>query len=103
MQHHKFIVGGFAMISVGIDVSKDKHDCFIGNSEGEVLEDVFTIPNSMEGFHCLLRYHPKFCIRIHCDASILYCNEGLYKIWNDLDWSMIHAQMAVYFPDRIPE
>ena len=38
------------MISVGIDVAKDKHDCFILNSEFEVLEDVFTIPNSQEGF-----------------------------------------------------
>lgn len=42
------------MISVGIDVAKDKHDCFIISSEGEVLVDVFTISNSMEGFHCLL-------------------------------------------------
>jgi hypothetical protein len=47
--------GGFAMISVGIDVAKDKHDCFIIGSEGEVLVDVFTIPNSMEGFNCLLQ------------------------------------------------
>ena len=30
------------VVSVGIDVSKDKHDCFILNSEGEVLADVFT-------------------------------------------------------------
>ena len=36
------------MISVGIDVSKDKHDCFIVNSEGEVLADVFTIHNTMD-------------------------------------------------------
>lgn len=43
------------MISVGIDVSKDKHDCFIVNSEGEVLADVFTIPNTMDGFRCLLQ------------------------------------------------
>ena len=43
------------MICVGIDVAKDKHDCFIMNSEGEVLADVFTIPNSMEGFQCLLQ------------------------------------------------
>lgn len=42
------------MISVGIDVAKDKHDCFIISSEREVLADVFTIPNNMEGFHCLL-------------------------------------------------
>ena len=25
------------MIYVGIDVAKDKHDCFITNSDGEVL------------------------------------------------------------------
>ena len=43
------------VISVGIDVSKDKHDCFIVSSEGEVLADVFTVPNNMDGFHCLLQ------------------------------------------------
>ena len=43
------------VISVGIDVSKDKHDCFIVSSEGEVLADVFTISNNMDGFHCLLQ------------------------------------------------
>jgi transposase len=42
------------MVCIGIDVSKDKHDCFILSSEGEVLADVFTIPNNMEGFNCLL-------------------------------------------------
>lgn len=43
------------VVSVGIDVAKDKHDCFILNSEGEVLADVFTIPNNMDGFNCLLQ------------------------------------------------
>ena len=43
------------MVSVGIDVSKDKHDCFIMSSEGEVLAGVFTIPNTMDGFNCLLQ------------------------------------------------
>lgn len=42
------------VISVGIDVSKDKHDCFIQSSEGEVLVDVFTIPNNIDRFHILL-------------------------------------------------
>lgn len=42
------------MIFVGIDVAKDKHDCFIINSEGEVLADVFTVSNSKEGFDALL-------------------------------------------------
>lgn len=43
------------MICVGIDVAKDKHDCFIMNSEGEVLADVFTVSNSKEGFETLLQ------------------------------------------------
>ena len=43
------------MICVGIDVAKDKHDCFILSSEGEVLADVFTISNSKEGFEHLLQ------------------------------------------------
>ena len=42
------------MICVGIDVAKDKHDCFILSSEGVVLADVFTIPNNLEGFNTLL-------------------------------------------------
>ena len=43
------------VISVGIDVSKDKHDCFIVSSEGEILANVFSVPNTMDGFHCLLQ------------------------------------------------
>lgn len=43
------------MICVGIDVAKDKHDCFILSSEGEVLADVFTISNNAEGFDTLLQ------------------------------------------------
>ena len=42
------------MIFVGIDVTKDKHDCFILSSEGVALADVFTIPNNLEGFNTLL-------------------------------------------------
>lgn len=40
-------------ILVGIDVAKDKHDCFIMNSEGEVLGKPFTILNNKEGFDFL--------------------------------------------------
>ena len=42
------------VVSIGIDVAKDKHDCFIRSSEGQVLADVFTISNNMDGFHTLL-------------------------------------------------
>ena len=43
------------MIFVGIDVAKDKHDCFIISSEGEILADVFTIANNKDGFEKLLQ------------------------------------------------
>lgn len=38
------------MIYVGIDVAKDKHDCCFMSSDGQVLNQIFTIPNTMEGF-----------------------------------------------------
>ena len=43
------------MIYVGIDVAKDKHDCFITNSEGEVLFKVFTFKNNRQGFEDLFQ------------------------------------------------
>ena len=41
------------MIYVGIDVAKDKHDCFIINSDGEVLFRAFSIANNRNGFNDL--------------------------------------------------
>ena len=41
------------MIYIGIDVAKDKHDCFITNSDGKVLFPVFTIQNNRDGFDVL--------------------------------------------------
>jgi transposase len=43
------------MIYVGIDVSKDKHDCTIVSSDGEVLANVFTIQNNLDGFKLLFQ------------------------------------------------
>ena len=43
------------MTYVGIDVAKDKHDCYIANSDGEVLAEVFTIPNDQIGFNLLFQ------------------------------------------------
>ena len=43
------------MIFVGIDVAKDKHDCFITNSDGEVLFKPFTISNNRQGFETLFQ------------------------------------------------
>ncbi len=38
------------MIYVGIDVAKDKHDCCILGSDGEILFSPFTIKNTATGF-----------------------------------------------------
>jgi len=38
------------MVYVGIDIAKDKHDCFIMGEGGEVLFDVFQISNNSDGF-----------------------------------------------------
>jgi len=57
------------VVSIGIDVAKDKHDCFILNSEGEVLADVFTIPNSMDGFNCLL-HRIRDCTSAHDNIKV---------------------------------
>ena len=43
------------MVYVGIDVAKDKHDCYIVNSEGQVLAEVFTIANDLDGFNLLFQ------------------------------------------------
>ena len=39
------------MIYTGIDVTKNKHDSFITNSDGEVLFEAFTIANNLDGFN----------------------------------------------------
>ena len=44
------------MIYVGIDVAKDKHDCFITNFDGEVLFKAFTIANNLDGFNDLYQH-----------------------------------------------
>ena len=41
------------MIFVGIDVAKNKHDCFITNTDGESLFNSFTITNNLDGFNDL--------------------------------------------------
>ena len=43
------------MVYVGIDIAKDKHDCFIMGTGGEVLRDVFVISNNIDGFNDLFQ------------------------------------------------
>lgn len=79
------------VISVGIDVSKDKHDCFIIDSEGNVLADVFSVPNNRDGFCTLLRKiqdcsSPEDEIKVGLEATGHYsCNLLGFLLDNDLD------------------
>lgn len=62
------------MVLVGIDVAKDKHDCFIMNSDGEILVKAFTFPNNLEGFNFLYEKirsvtKPKDKIKIGLEAT----------------------------------
>ena len=38
------------MIYIGINVTKDKHNCFITNPDKEILFPVFTIQNNRDRF-----------------------------------------------------
>ena len=43
------------MIIVAVDVAKDKHDCLITTTDGEMLFEPFIIPNSLDGFDDLFK------------------------------------------------
>ncbi len=55
LKQYQIFLKEIIMIYVGIDVAKDKHDCFITNSDSEILFNVFTIPNNHEGFNTLFQ------------------------------------------------
>ena len=62
------------MILAGIDVAKDKHDCFIMNSDGEALTKVFTFPNNLDGFNFFYEKissvsNPKDKIKVGLEAT----------------------------------
>lgn len=60
------------MIYIGIDVAKDKHDCIIMNSDGEIIRNSFTIKNNLEGFNSLIQSIPdvpKNEIRVGLEAT----------------------------------
>ena len=91
------------MVCVGIDVAKDKHDCFILNSEGEVLADVFTIANNRDGFDTLLQRiqscaHPSDKIKVGLEATGHYSYNILgFLLDNGLDTYVINPLLTNLF------
>ena len=70
------------MIYVGIDVAKDKHDCFSMNSDGEILIEKLTITNNLDGFETLYNSLMNFSdsldnIKVGLEATGHYSNNIL--------------------------
>lgn len=91
------------MICVGIDVAKDKHDCFILSSDGEVLADVFTIANNRDGYETLLRQihsctKPTDKIKVGLEATGHYSYNILgFLLDNGLDTFVINPLLTNLF------
>lgn len=84
------------MIYAGIDVAKDKHDCLIVDSDGVILFQTFTIPNSKKGFDELFA-NLKTCgsdlskIKVGLEATGHYSDNLLeFLIANDLPTTVIN-------------
>jgi len=74
------------MIYVGIDVAKDKHDCHILTSDGEVLCDNFSFLNSREGFNAFITLLFGYCkdisnIKIGLEATGHYSKNLLLFLY----------------------
>lgn len=70
------------MIYVGIDVAKDKHDCFAINSDGEILIENFSFKNNFDGFNLFLNSISNFNesfknIKVGLEATGHYSNNIL--------------------------
>ena len=70
------------MIYVGIDVAKDKHDCFAMNSDGEILIENLTFQNNFKGFelffYSISQFNESFNnIKVGLEATGHYSNNIL--------------------------
>ena len=70
------------MIYVGIDIAKDKHDCFAMNSDGEILIENFTFKNNLDGFNLFFNLISNFNesfknIKVGLEATGHYSNNIL--------------------------
>lgn len=83
------------MIYVGIDVAKEKHDCFIVSSDGVIIQDVFSISNDFIGFNKLLNCLSEFeskDIRIGLEATGHY-STNLFNFLKDH-----HSHIVLFNP-----
>ena len=67
------------MIYVGIDIAKDKHDCYIVTSDGVLISDNLRITNTLEGFNTLYSIISSNC-QVASDVRIGLESTGHYGI-----------------------
>lgn len=67
------------MIFVGIDIAKDKHDCYIVTSDGVLISDNLRITNTLEGFNTLYSIISSNC-QVISDVRIGLESTGHYGI-----------------------
>lgn len=70
------------MLYIGIDVAKDKHDCYAFSSDGEILIENLTFSNSNEGFESFFKSILNFSndlnnIKVGLEATGHYSNNIL--------------------------
>lgn len=81
------------MILAGIDVAKNKHDCLIINSDGEILINSFTIPNSMDGFEIL---YSKICSCLMTDPEIKIGLEATGHYSNNISEFLLNKNLPIF-------
>ena len=77
------------MILVGIDVAKDKHECFIRKLEGAVLHKPFSITNNIEGFEELY-------------SKIISCNDSEIKVGLETTWHYYYNILGSLLNKNLP-
>lgn len=81
---------------IGLDLAKFKHDCFIVDSNGEVIKDSFSFPNKAEGFNTLLNVlnslDPNQEKRIGLEATGITVLTSRYSLRKTIShiWNLIH-------------
>lgn len=81
------------MIFVGIDVSKDKHDCCILSQDGQVLAKPFSVPNSIDGFNVL------FAAITSCESNFAKVKVGLEATGHysfNILWYLLDKNLVCY-------
>ena len=92
------------MILVGINVTKDKHVCFIMSKEAEVFANVFAISNSSKDFDCLLQrirdcFGNQEKIKVEFEVTE-YCSYNIFDFFLAMAFSPMLESLAHQSPSK---